>query len=316
MHRFRCCLQLSRESDEENRLLMLRFAAEKAVQSGDPDLLHSVISTACGGDPSGQQVSSQTLTQLISERPPELQMVGDIFAATLQKSGNFDRLRTFHEQLGSSRRAAHCTVMQVFSRREAEERMKWLRFAKDFFGQGDAAAGEPERLSMQFCGQACAEEAELLKAQVALEEESDMKRWLNGPHRFAGLSLVDTLRKLMELGEIVEADKLRANRLPDKRYWRIKIRALSDAGNISALDDLANNRTSPVGYELFVEAFLRYGRTELALPLLPKVKSAEAQANFYSKMGMEEEANRARERGSQASAGPGRLLQSLGLGFK
>merc|ERR1712216_640449 len=126
-------------------------------------------------------------------------------------------------------------------------------------------------------------------------------------------SLVDTLRKLMELGEIVEADKLRANRVSDKRYWRIKIRALSDAGNLSALDDLANNRTSPIGYELFVEAFLKHGRTELALPLVPKVKSAEAQAVFYSKMGMEEQAQRAREASGQARSGAGRLLQNLGL---
>merc|ERR1711974_217892 len=110
---------------------MLKFAAEKAIQSGDPDLLHSVISCACGGDPNGSQVSSHALTQLIGEAPQALQMVGDIFAAALQRSCQFDRLRTFHEQLGASRRTALCTVMQVFSRREADERMKWLRFAKD-----------------------------------------------------------------------------------------------------------------------------------------------------------------------------------------
>lgn len=308
-------LQLSR-SDEENRLLMLRYAAEKAVLSGDPDLVHSVISCACGGDPTGPQVSSQTLLQLIAEQPSDpaksLHMIGDIFSATLQSSGNLERLRTFHDQLGHSRRAAQTAVMEVFSKREAQQRMASLPFAKDFFAPSDPSVGEAERLSMQFCGQACTEEKDLLQAQVALEEESVLKRWLNGPHRFCGLSLVDTLRKLMELGEIVEADKLRANRVSDKRYWRIKVRALSDAGNISALDDLTQ-RTSPIGYELFVDAFLKHGRTELALPLIPKIKNAEAQANFYSKMGMEEEAQRARDQGGRAQAGPGRILQSLGL---
>jgi len=252
-----------------------------------------------------------------SRKEPDLQMVGDIFAATLQRTGDFDRLarvRTFHEQLGQSRRAAYCSVMQVFHRPDAEVRIKLLRFAKDLFATGDPAAGESERMSMQFCGQACAEEADLLKAQCALEEESVLKHWLNGPHVFSGLSLVDTLRKLMKLGEIVEADKLRTNRLSDKRYWRIKIHALSDANNLSALDDLASNRTSPIGYELFVEAYLKHGRTELALPLVPKVKNPEAQAAFYSKMGMEEEAQRALAQG-RGRGGAGNLLANFGLRF-
>lgn len=309
-------LQLSREAEEENRFLMLRFAAEKAVQSGDPDLIHGVISSACGGDPTGREVDTKVLLQLISEKPLELQVLGDTFAATLLRSNLFDRLREFLEQLGRPRRAALCSVLQAFSKRDAEERMKWFRFAKDFFGQGEPAAAEAERLSMQFCGQACVHESGLLKVQMALEEESVMKRWLNGPHRFAGFSLVDTLRKLIELGEIVEADKVRAAlEVSDKRYWRIKIRALSDAGNLSALDDLANNRTSPIGYELFVEAFLKHGRSELALPLVPRVKNAEEQANFYSRMGMDDEAKKARDQGGQGGAGAGRFLKSLGLGF-
>lgn len=305
-------LQLSRESDEENRIVMLRFAAEKAVQSGDPDLLYSVICCACGGDPSKQEVVLQSLTQLLGERQSDLQMVGDVFAAALQRHCYFDRLRTFHEQLSSYRRAAHCAVMQVFTKRDAEERMKWLRFAKDFFGQGDPSAGEAEKSSMQFCGQACTEEAELLKLQIALEHESDAKRWMNGPYKFAGLSLVDTLRKLIQAGEVLEADKLRNGRISDKHYWRIKVRALSDAADISGLEDLVKIRTSPIGYELFVEAFLRHGRTEHAMPLIPKIKSLEAQADFYSKMGLEEKANEIRSQSGQRS-GAGRLLQNLGL---
>jgi len=308
-------LQLSREGEEENRVMMLRLAAEKAVQSCDPDLLHGVLSCACGGDPCAREASVQEIAKLISERPQQdLQMVGDVLAAVLQRNGQFDRMRTFHEQLRRPRHtvaAAYCSVMQVFQRREAEERTKWLLFAKDFFGHTDPAATEAERCSMQFCAQACSEEAQLLKAQVHLEEESVMKRWLNGPHRFAGLSLVDTLRKLIELGEVVEADNLHtAMKVSDKRYWRIKIRALSDSGNLSELDDLAKCRTSPIGYDMFIEAFLKHGRYELALPLVLKVKSPEMQAIYYSKMGMEDEAQAARAR-REERAGPGRFLQNF-----
>merc|ERR1712051_17193 len=99
---------------------------------------------------------------------------------------------------------------------------------------------------MLFCAQASSDEADLLKAQLALEESSVMKRWRNGPHRFAGLSLVDTLCRLIEIDEIIEADNLRTKmKLSDKRYWRIKVRALADASNMEQLNILATCRTSP-----------------------------------------------------------------------
>jgi len=305
-------LQLSREGDDDNRSMMLRVAAEKAAQSYDPDLIHGVISSACCGDPCSREADIQALGRLLRERPQELRMVGDLFAAQLQRGGeHLDRARAFHDQLGRTRRAAYCTVMQVFRRPQVEDRVKWLRFARDFFGQADAAAPEGERTSMQFCAQACLEQSDLLTAQARLEEQSVMKRWLNGPHRFAGLSLVETLRRLIELGEVVEADNFRtAMKVSDKRYWRIKIRALSDCGNITELDLMAKNRTSPIGYELFVEAFLAHRRNDLALPFVPRVKNPEKQATYYSRMGMEEEAAAARAQ-RQERAGPGRLLQNI-----
>merc|ERR1712039_340309 len=143
------------------------------------------------------------------------------------------------------------------------------------------------------------------------EEQSVMKRWLNGPHRFAGLSLVDTLVKLIAIGEVVEADNLRTKmKVSDRRYWRIKVRALSDSGNLSELNMMATHRSSPVGYELFVEAFLKHGRSDLAIPFVPRVKSPELQAVYYTQMGMEEEAQAARAQ-RQERAGPGKLLQNI-----
>merc|ERR1711920_378874 len=182
-----------------------------------------------------------------------------------------------------------------------------LQMAKGDFSQAlPQGAPEAERLSMQFCAQASAEEAELLKLQLGFEEQSVQKRWIGGPHRFAGLSLVDTLAKLLKLGEINEADNLASKKLPDKRYWRIKVHALSEEGKLEDLNLLAQCRTSPIGYELFIEAFLKRGRNDLALPLVPKIKNLEQQATYYSRMGTEEDAQRARAQGQERS-GPGRL---------
>eukprot|EP00928_Gymnodinium_smaydae_P028796 TRINITY_DN21867_c0_g1_i1.p1 TRINITY_DN21867_c0_g1~~TRINITY_DN21867_c0_g1_i1.p1 ORF type:complete len:863 (-),score=161.32 TRINITY_DN21867_c0_g1_i1:112-2700(-) len=305
-------LRLSREGDEENQLLMLRLAVERAAQSLDPDLICGAISAACGGgEPCGRGADVQAVARLVRERPQELQVVGDLLALELQRGEQFDRARGLYESLERKRLAAQAAVQQIFRRRDAEERAKWLRFAKDFFGSVDANAPEAERQSMQFCTQASAEEADLLKSQVRLEELAATKRWPGAPHRFAGLPLVDTLSKLIEIGENLEAESLRNQfKISDKRYWRIKVGALSRAGNLSELGVMATHRTSPIGYELIVETFLKHRRNDLALPFVQKVKNPEMQATYYSKMGMEEEANAAR-RQAQERAGPGRLLQNI-----
>jgi len=304
-------IQLGHEGDEENSQMMLRLAAEKATQSWDPDLIHRGIAAACNGDPCERGADMEKVASLIKERPTELQAFSDLFAGTLLAGEQHDRLRRFYENLGQRRQAASVAVHEVFKKRDAEERMNRLRHAKQQFSQSDQVSQEAEKFSMQFSSQASAEEIELLKAQIELEEQAVLKKWLNGPHRFAGKSLTSTLAKLIELGEVVEADNLRTKmKIADKRYWRIKIRALSKAGHVGELEILAKNRTSPIGYELFIEAFLEHRRNDLALPFVPKVKSSEQQASYYSRMGMEEDAQRARAQGQELS-GAGRLLQNI-----
>ena len=59
-----------------------------------------------------------------------------------------------------------------------------------------------------------------------------------GQHQ--GLPLVTTLVKLLELGEVREADELRLRmKVADRRYWRMKIRGLASAGNFEELNAFA-----------------------------------------------------------------------------
>lgn len=303
-------LQLSREGDN-NAQIMLTLAMERAAQSHDPDLIHSALVAACGGDPTRRDADVQALVRLLKEKPQEFQVHADAFARGLQAGGQHERARTFYEHLGRSRQVAHSAVFQVFRKRDAEERSRWLRFAREDFDRCDASMPDAEKSSMQFCSAASSEEAELLKAQIALEEMSSAKRWQNGPHRFAGVPLIKTLSKLIEIGEVTEADNLRTKmKLSERRYWRIKVQALADAQNWHELNMMATHRTSPVGYELVVEAFLKHGQRTLAVPFVPKVKSLDLQATYYERLGMQEEARAARAQ-RQERAGPGKLLQNM-----
>mmetsp|Transcript_72406 Transcript_72406/g.204674 ORF Transcript_72406/g.204674 Transcript_72406/m.204674 type:complete len:865 (+) Transcript_72406:200-2794(+) len=305
-------LQLNREQVDEDPQgrMMLRRAIEKAAHSSDPDLLHGVILATCGGD----LRDTKFLAQLLKERP-ELQVVGDVFAQMLLAAQQLESARTFHDSLERAQRAAFTEVHQVFKNPDVSWREMRLRFAKDSFGRaGGQGVPEAERLSTQSSAQACAEEAELLKKQAALEELGVQKHWLNGPHRFLGLSLVDTLSKLIKIGEVVEADHLHTQmNVSWKRYWRIKVRALSDAGNLTELNTMATALNPPSGYEQVIEAFLKHDRRDLARPFVPKVKNPEQQANYYARMGMDEEAQAARAQAQQQASGfgSGRFLQNI-----
>jgi len=206
---------------------------------------------------------------------------------------------------------AFSNLHQAYYKRDADDRSKWLRFVRDDFERCEGSCAELEKPSMQFCAQSCSEEIDLLKAQISLEELALTKKWPNGPHRFAGLSLVKTLTKLIAAGEIVEADNLHTKlKLSGRRYWRIKVRALADAKNWTELNTMATHLTSPVGYELVVDAFLKHGQIELAKPFVAKVKGYEQQAEYYEKMGLHAEARAARAQ-RQERSGAGKLLQNF-----
>ncbi|CAE7218827.1 vps16 [Symbiodinium sp. CCMP2592] len=306
-------VQLSQEGDEKNREIMLRIALDKAARSWDPDLIHLALCAASGGGLCKRGADIQTVARLVKERSFELQVISDMVTSILSKAEQFDRARMLCDQLDRKRPAAYCALQRIYRQANYEERMKLLRFSKDLFAINDPTATDAEKNSMQFASQACAEEIDLLRAQVSLEDQAAAKHW-KGNTRFAGLSLTSTLIRLIEIGEVVEADNLRTQmKVPDKRYWRIKIRGLSNASNFEELNVFATHRTSPIGYELFIDTFLKHGRNDFALALVPQIKSAEQQAQYYLRMGMAEEAQRARSQGQERS-GAGRFLNMLGVG--
>ena len=268
-------VQLSQEGDEKNREIMLRIALDKAARSWDPDLIHLALSAASGGDLCKRGADIQAVARLVKERPFELQVISDMVTGILSKAEQFDRARMLCDQLDRKRPAAYCALHRIYRQANYEERMKLLRFSKDLFAISDATATDAEKASMQFASQACAEEIDLLRAQVSLEDQAASKHW-KGNTRFAGLPLASTLVRLIEIGEVVEADNLRSQmKVPDKRYWRIKIRGLSNAANFEELNAFATHRTSPIGYELFIETFLSLGRnmgTEITVEAVEALK--------------------------------------------
>lgn len=123
----------------------------------------------------------------------------------------------------------------------------------------------------------CEETRKLLKVQKVLNEKS--------VKRLDGLTLHDTVYELLKLGDIKSAEKLRNDfKLPERRYWWIRIQILSETFQWDELEKFSKSKKSPIGYEPFVEVCIKRGNTAEALKYIPKCRD-EKKAKWYTKAG-------------------------------
>ncbi|XP_004930556.1 vacuolar protein sorting-associated protein 16 homolog [Bombyx mori] len=128
----------------------------------------------------------------------------------------------------------------------------------------------------------CEDARKLCKQQSSLQETYGTS--------FVGLSLHDTVKKLLDQGEVRLADKLRSEyKMPDRRYWWLRILTLAEKSNWEELDKFSKSKKSPVGYEPFVDACLKYNKADEALKYLPRCRD-EIKIKYYVKAGYYAEA--------------------------
>lgn len=90
----------------------------------------------------------------------------------------------------------------------------------------------------------------LMKHQKTLEEKFVKV--------FVGLSLYDTVKELMILGDIKLAEKVKNDhKMSDKVYWWIRIQVLSQNFQWDELEKFSKAKKSPIGMEPFVEVCLK-----------------------------------------------------------
>lgn len=87
----------------------------------------------------------------------------------------------------------------------------------------------------------------LLSFQLAQERELDHK------YKFAGLSVDQFISRLLTEGFSKRAEKVRNDfKVPDKRWWWVKLKALAGNKDWDGLEAFAKSKKSPIGYEPFV----------------------------------------------------------------
>ena len=122
------------------------------------------------------------------------------------------------------------------------------------------------------------EQIKLLRYQRSLEETL---------HEFAiGKSLHDTIKMLLMHKEIKLAEKLKSEyKVPDRRFWWLRVQCLADQGNWIELEKFSKIKRSPIGYEPFIDQCLKHKKHIEAAKYLPRVKE-ELKVKYFVKLNM------------------------------
>ncbi|KAI6069782.1 Vacuolar protein sorting-associated protein 16-like protein [Aix galericulata] len=112
--------------------------------------------------------------------------------------------------------------------------------------------------------QATEDQIKLLRLQRHLQEDFD-KPYLD-------LSLHDTVSTLILDGHHKKAEQLyRDFKIPDKRYWWLKINALATRGDWEEMEKFSKSKKSPIGYLPFVEIAVKHHNRYEAKKYAPRV---------------------------------------------
>nr|AOM63317.1 vacuolar protein sorting 16A [Drosophila melanogaster] len=111
----------------------------------------------------------------------------------------------------------------------------------------------------------CADTSRLIKLQKTLSTKYNVS--LNG------LSIHETIQELLLIGELKEAERIRSDfKVPDRRFWWLRILTLSSQHKWEELEKLAKSKKSPIGYDPFVEVCLKQDNVMEARKYIPRCR--------------------------------------------
>lgn len=123
----------------------------------------------------------------------------------------------------------------------------------------------------------CDDHRKLMKQQKQLEEKFS--------RAFYGLSLHDTVKELLILGDVKFAEKVRGDhKMSDKHFWYLRIEILGSNYQWDELEKFSKSKKSPVGFEPFVEICLNNRNLNEARKYISKCRD-DKKIIWYNRAG-------------------------------
>ncbi|XP_053493194.1 vacuolar protein sorting-associated protein 16 homolog [Ictalurus furcatus] len=207
------------------RMKRSQLALSKAIESGDTDLVYTVVTYL------KNEMNRGDFFMTLRNQPVALSLYRQFC-----KHQEQDTLKDLFNQDDDHQELGNFYVKASYKEKRLEARMSLLQSAVD----------EYNKAKNEFAAKATEEEMRLLRFQRKLEEDKG--------ECIHGFSLHDTLITLLSLGLHKHAEQLYKDfRVPDKRYWWLKLTALADKADWEELEKFAKSKKSPIGYMPFVE---------------------------------------------------------------
>ncbi|KFQ73920.1 Vacuolar protein sorting-associated protein 16, partial [Phaethon lepturus] len=197
-----------------------KLALSKAIESGDTDLVYTVVLHL------KNELNRGTFFMTLQNQPVALSLYRQFC-----KHQERETLKDLYNQDDNHQELGNFHVHSSYSEKRIEGRVGALQNALD----------EYYKAKNEFAAKATEDQIKLLRLQRHLQEDFD-KPYLD-------LSLHDTVSNLILDGHHKRADQLyREFKIPDKRYWWLKISALATRGDWEEMEKFSKSKKSPIGY--------------------------------------------------------------------
>ncbi|SNX85643.1 related to vacuolar protein sorting 16 [Melanopsichium pennsylvanicum] len=275
----------ARAIDQVPLLLNMReekLALVRAVESGDTDLVYHVllrlkkqlsrgeffrIVQAPVSDASmsaaGQASTDRTHgTSKLASTPQYLSLASNLLES-YAKQVDRDLLKDFYYQDDRRTDSAilaleEANAIRSPSESELPDKVFKLKTAMKFFGEDKERVLDAKLVD---------EQIRLIAVQQALEKEDGHRS------QYTGLSLNGTIRQLLFRNMSKKAEKLRSDfKVPDKRYWNIRLDTLIQSKNWDGLWTFANSKRSPIGFTPFIVRLVEQNHVQESRRFVPKLQ--------------------------------------------
>ncbi|KAJ7634891.1 vacuolar assembling/sorting protein VPS16 [Roridomyces roridus] len=271
-----------RAADQVPLLLSMkedRLALLKAVDSGDTDLVYHVLLHLHKRLPLG------SFFRLIEDGGSQLAPASKLLQVYAREQ-NREMLRDFFYSDDRRVESAVLSLDEAASISDPTSKVTAVRAAQKFFSEDKDCTFESKIMD---------ESARLLAAQQQLEKDAD------GKVVFFGLSVNETIRTCLVNSMSKKADKVKSDfKVPDKRFWYVKLEALISTSDLESLDAFSKSKRSPIGYEPFVRQLVEAGHSKEALAYVVRCDPPK-RADLYVECGEWRMAGKeCKERGDKA----------------
>jgi hypothetical protein len=84
------------------------------------------------------------------------------------------------------------------------------------------------------------------------------------------------------LGQAKRVAKIKSDfKVPDRRFWWIKVKALAQLSDWPSLEKFAKEKKSPIGYAPFVDVCLKANAIREAEKYIPKLQDPSEKVQYY-----------------------------------